>query len=182
MLFAAEVAKRLHLWRTLDEEGLSGYDALAEAAVRCITRGGKIMFAGNGGSAADAQHLAAEYVGVGLPALALTTDSSVLTSQANDHGYHSVFAAQITALGQCDDLLVVHSTSGRSANIVRALHAARGVGISTAALLAGDGGFVAHKVDIAIVVPTRVVALAQEVHLAIGHMVWEHVKEAIADE
>ncbi len=177
-----ESGKRARLWCILEEEGIPGYEALADAAVRCVTRGGKIMFAGNGGSAADAQHLAAEYVGAGLPALALTTDTSVLTALANDHGYHSVFAAQITALGQADDLLVVHSTSGRSANIVRAVHAARGMGIPTAALLANDGGFVAAKVDIAVVVPTKSVALAQEAHLAIGHMVWEHVKEAIADE
>lgn len=147
--------------------------------------GGKLLFCGNGGSAADAQHLATEYVvrfrrdGRPLPALALTTDSSLLTAAANDLGFERIFERQIEALGAAGDMLFLHSTSGRSANLLRAAAAARARGLVTVALLAGDGGPLAAEVDHALIVPTDAGAHAQEVHLAIGHAICSMVEERL---
>ena len=156
--------------------------AYARDAVDTLRRGDKLLFCGNGGSAADAQHLAAEYVvrfsgdRKALPAVALTADTSVLTACANDLGFEEVFARQVEALGQRGDLLVLHSTSGDSANLVRAVGAARAAGIRTVGVLAGGGGRLGDLVDIPIVVPTERASRAQEIHLAIGHIVCSHVE------
>ena len=126
------------------------------------------MFCGNGGSAADAQHLAAEYVvrlawsRPALPALALTTDTSVLTACANDRGYDEVFARQVAALGRPGDLLVIHSTSGDSANLIKATSQARQRGMTIVGLLAGGGGQLNSLVDVAVLLPTERVSRAQE--------------------
>jgi D-sedoheptulose 7-phosphate isomerase len=161
--------------------------ALAERVIRTLSSGGKLIFCGNGGSAADAQHLAAEYVvrfsreRRALAALALTTDSSVITAGANDYGYDSVFARQVEALGRPGDLLILHSTSGESENLLLAAEAARAMGVETAALLAKGGGRLAERVDQAVIVPTDMTARAQELHLAIGHIVCETVDRAVAE-
>jgi D-sedoheptulose 7-phosphate isomerase len=161
--------------------------ALAERVIRTLSSGGKLIFCGNGGSAADAQHLAAEYVvrfsreRRALAALALTTDSSVITAGANDYGYDSVFARQVEALGRPGDLLILHSTSGESENLLLAAEAARAMGVQTAALLAKGGGRLAERVDQAVIVPTEMTARAQELHLAIGHIVCETVDRAVAE-
>jgi D-sedoheptulose 7-phosphate isomerase len=150
--------------------------------------GGKLLFCGNGGSAADAQHLAAEYVvrfsrdRVPLPALALTTDTSVLTAGANDFGFDTVFERQVRALGGPGDLLFLHSTSGESENLVRAADAARELGLGTVGLLAKGGGRLLDCVDVALVVPTDSTARAQEAHITIGHVVCELVERAIVDD
>jgi D-sedoheptulose 7-phosphate isomerase len=167
---AAEAVRR-HL--------LTEIDTLAVLTINTLHSGGRVFFAGNGGSAADAQHLAAEYVGVGLSALALTTDTSVLTALANDFGYAEVFARQVRALAQKGDLLVLHSTSGESENLVRAAVQARHQGVATAALLAKGGGRLAGDVNLALVVPTASTPLAQEAHMAIGHVVFDIVREAL---
>jgi D-sedoheptulose 7-phosphate isomerase len=145
---------------------------------RTLQHGGTVFFAGNGGSAAHAQHVATEYVvrygPVNRPAaraIALSTDSSLLTAAANDLGFERIFARQVEAHGRRGDLLVVISTSGHSPNCVRAVETAKGRGLATAALLARDGGALAPLVDVAIVVPTEDTALAQEVQLAIDHHV-----------
>ncbi|NIP58887.1 MAG: SIS domain-containing protein [Gemmatimonadetes bacterium] len=168
-------------------EALSGEVAqVAEMAVDTLAGGGKLLFCGNGGSAADAQHLASEYVvrfrsrRAGLAALALTVDTSVLTAVSNDMGYASAFARQVEALGRPGDLLFLHSTSGESDNLLRAAEAARGRAIRTAALLARDGGRLRRLVDRAIVVPTQSTARAQELHLAIGHAICDAVDRAFA--
>ena len=154
---------------------------LGVVVVDTLASGRKLLFCGNGGSAADAQHLAAEYVvrfgrrRGSLPALALTTDTSVLTAGANDFGFEQVFARQIEGLGEPGDLLVLHSTSGESPNLVEAARTARGRGLKTAALLARGGGALRDEVDLAIVIPTDETARAQEMHLAIGHAVAEWV-------
>lgn len=154
---------------------------LAEWTLETLRAGGKLLFCGNGGSAADAQHLAAEYVvrfrrgRAALPAIALTTDSSLLTACGNDFGFEEIFARQVEALGRAGDLLVLHSTSGRSPNLLRAAAAARARGIRTAALLAQGGGPLRDHVDLALVLPTDTVARAQEMQLAIGHAVCEIV-------
>ena len=161
---------------------------LAGLVLATLRGGGKVMFCGNGGSAADAQHLAAEYVvrfareRRPLAALALTTDTSVLTAGANDYGYDAVFERQVRALGRFGDLLVMHSTSGESENLLRAADAARDVGVTTAALLARGGGRLKERVDLALVIPTDTTARAQELHLAVEHVVCELVDRAVAEE
>ncbi|MDE2806607.1 MAG: SIS domain-containing protein [Gemmatimonadota bacterium] len=157
----------------------------ATRALATVAGGNKLMFCGNGGSAADAQHLAAEYVvrlawsRPALPALALTTDTSVLTACANDRGYDEVFARQVAALGRPGDLLVIHSTSGDSANLIRAASQAERRGMAIVGLLAGSGGQLNSLVDIAVLLPTERVSRAQEVHLAIGHIVCRYVEESL---
>jgi D-sedoheptulose 7-phosphate isomerase len=154
---------------------------LAVTVVETLSAGNKLLLCGNGGSAADAQHLAAEYVirfrrqRSALPAIALTTDTSALTAAANDFGFEQVFARQVVGLAAAGDLLILHSTSGASPNLVEAARAARGLGVKTAALLARDGGALRSEVDLAIVVPTDSTARAQEMHIAIGHAVAEWV-------
>jgi len=154
----------------------------AELALDTLRSGGRLFFCGNGGSAADAQHLAAEYVvrfrrnRGALSALALTTDTSVLTAAGNDLGFDSVFSRQIEALGRKGDLLFLHSTSGESENLLRAAEAGRRMGMKTVAFLAKGGGRLAEHVDRAVVVPTDSTARAQEIHLALGHVICEMVE------
>ena len=150
---------------------------VAEVAASALAAGHKLMFCGNGGSAADAQHLATEYVvrfrenRRPLAALALTTDTSLLTAAGNDYGFEQVFARQVQALGRAGDVLFLHSTSGESPNLLRAAEAARDAGVVTVGLLAGGGGALAGLVDHALVLPTAEGARAQEIHLAIGHII-----------
>jgi D-sedoheptulose 7-phosphate isomerase len=160
--------------------------AIAAGAEEALRAGGTLFFCGNGGSAADAQHLAAEYVvrfarnRSALPAIALTVDTSVLTAAGNDFGFEHVFARQVEALGRPGDLLFLHSTSGQSPNLVAAARAARARGLKTVAFLARDGGALIEQVDDAVVVPTEITAHAQEVHLAVGHAICDLVDEAFS--
>ena len=150
-------------------------DVAAERIAGCLRDGRKLMLCGNGGSAADCQHLAAEFTGrfcrdrVPLPAIALTTDSSVLTCIGNDYGFDEVFARQVTALGQKGDCLVAISTSGNSKNVLRAVEAARERGIATIGLLGRDGGSIAGRCDLPLVIPGQHTAHIQEAHIFIGH-------------
>ncbi|HEX6938367.1 MAG TPA: SIS domain-containing protein [Longimicrobiales bacterium] len=159
---------------------------VAEMVLHAIDAGGTLFFCGNGGSAADAQHLATEYVvrfrrnRHALPAVALTTDTSLLTAASNDFGFEHVFARQVRALAGAGDILFLHSTSGRSPNLLEAARAARDVGARTVALLGGDGGPLREAVDVAIVVPTADGAHAQELHLAIGHAICDIVESRLA--
>jgi D-sedoheptulose 7-phosphate isomerase len=148
--------------------------------------GRTVFFAGNGGSAAHAQHVATEYVvrysavtRRAAPALALSTDTSLLTAAANDLGFERIFARQIEAHGRSGDLLVLVSTSGKSPNLLAAAAAARAAGLRTVALLAGGGGPLAGLVDLAVIVPTDDTALAQEIQLAIDHHVCSMVEPAL---
>jgi D-sedoheptulose 7-phosphate isomerase len=162
-------------------------ERLADLVLGTLTRGGKLLFCGNGGSAADAEHLAAEYavrfgdVREALAAVALSASSAVLTAAANDLGFERVFERQVRALAEPGDLLVMHSTSGASRNLIVAAEAARDMGVGTAALLAKGGGPLREQVDVAVVVPTDSPARAQELHITIGHVVCELVDRAIAD-
>ncbi len=151
---------------------------MVDAMRNCLKQGGTLFFAGNGGSAADAQHLATEYVVKyhakqprALRALALTTDSSSLTAVANDLGFEAVFARQLEALARPGDVLVLHSTSGNSANCIRAAERARTLGVISVALVGGDGGRLADAVDHAFVVGDTRVGHVQELHLAIQHQI-----------
>ncbi len=144
----------------------------------CLRQGGTLFFAGNGGSAADAQHLATEYVvryhpkqPRALRAIALTTDSSALTAAANDFGFEEVFARQLEALARPGDVLVLHSTSGNSPNCVRAADRARTLGVTTVALVGGQGGRLAAVADHVFVVAETEVSRVQEIHLAIQHQI-----------
>jgi D-sedoheptulose 7-phosphate isomerase len=144
-----------------------------------LAGGGTLFFCGNGGSAADAQHIATEYVvrymrdRRALPAIALTTDTSLLTAAGNDLGFEHVFSRQVEALARPGDLLVVHSTSGNSPNVIRAAEAARAKGAKVLALTARDGGALRPLADVAIVVPTDRTDRAQELHLLIQHVICE---------
>ena len=160
--------------------------AVADLATRYETvlrGGGTLFFAGNGGSAADAQHIAAEYVvryqttRPGLSAMALTTDTSVLTACANDLGFDEVFARQIESLGRPGDLLVLHSTSGESPNVIRAAQSAKARGIPIVAFLGKSGGPLRALADVALVVPADETARIQELHLAIEHIICDIVEE-----
>ncbi|HUF13617.1 MAG TPA: SIS domain-containing protein [Longimicrobiales bacterium] len=162
--------------------------AIAERVVDAAGRDATLFFCGNGGSAADAQHLATEYVvrfrrkRRPLRALALTTDTSLLTAAANDLGFREVFARQISALGRPGDILFLHSTSGESDNLVAAARAAREAGVTTIALLARGGGSLRAEVDVALVLPTDVAAHAQEVQMALGHAICDIVERRVAAE
>ena len=163
-------------------------EALALEVSEVLSMGGKLFFCGNGGSAADAQHLVAEYVvrfqkeRRPLPALALTTDTSILTAAANDFGFETVFSRQLEALGARGDLLFLHSTSGESENLIRAVESAKLMGIQTVAFLAKGGGRLASLADWAIVIPTRSTARAQEMHLTLGHIICEMVEDRVLGE
>ena len=151
----------------------------AEMIAACLRSGGKLMLCGNGGSAADSQHLAAEFVATldhrrprgGLAALALTTDSSFLTAYANDFGYEGVFARQVETLGRPGDVLIGISTSGNSANVLAACKAARLAGIGVVAMTGDGGGALADHCDILLEVPSSVTMHIQEAHIALGHVI-----------
>jgi D-sedoheptulose 7-phosphate isomerase len=150
-----------------------------------VARGGTLLFCGNGGSAADAQHLATEYVvrymrnRRALRAIALTTDTSILTAAGNDLGFDEIFARQVEALARPGDLLIVHSTSGNSPNVIRAAEAARGLGVAVLALSARDGGRLRALADHCLLVPVDRTDRAQEIHLCIQHLICELVEETI---
>ena len=186
--------------RTRVDQGL---DALAQAAqaskalspkvavvagryAEVLRKGGTLFFCGNGGSAADAQHLAAEYVvryaetRKPLAAMALTTDTSILTAAGNDLGFEQIFARQVGALCRPGDLLILHSTSGQSPNLLAAAKAARHGGVSTVAFLGKGGGPLAKLVDEAIVVPSSQTSLIQLIHMALQHLIVESVETELS--
>jgi D-sedoheptulose 7-phosphate isomerase len=157
----------------------------AQLIAQCLTDGGKVLLFGNGGSAADAQHLAAEFVGRfvlernALPAIALTTDSSILTAVGNDYGFDQVFARQIQALGRPRDVAIGISTSGNSPNVVKAVSVAAERGLRTIGLAGRDGGVLAKAAEIAITVPSTNTARIQECHIAVGHVLCELVEDEL---
>ena len=160
---------------------LEQIDIIAEEIKAALARGNKVMFCGNGGSAADSQHLAAEFVGrfqkerKGLPAIALTVDTSILTAVGNDYGYDKVFVRQVEALGQKGDVLVGISTSGNSGNVVQAIELAKSRGIYCVGMTAAGGGKMAGLCDQCLIVPAKVTARAQEMHILMGHILCELV-------
>ncbi len=157
----------------------------AEAILNSLKNGGKLLIFGNGGSAADAQHMAAEFINrfrlerEPLPAIALTTDTSILTAVANDYDFSDVFEKQIKALGQPGDVALGISTSGNSKNVLRGLKAAREQGLLTIGLTGGTGGNMASFANILVVVPSRETPRIQEAHIFYIHLVCELVEEAI---
>jgi D-sedoheptulose 7-phosphate isomerase len=160
----------------------------ARAIERSLRDGGKLLLFGNGGSAADAQHIAAEFVcrfardRDPLPAIALTTDTSILTAVSNDYGFEHVFARQIYALGRAADVALGISTSGRSPNVIKGIEAARARGLKTIALTGKDGGPLERLADIAMVVPSSNTALIQECHIVFGHILCETAETLLLGE
>lgn len=158
----------------------------AELVQAALSRGGKVLFMGNGGSAADSQHLAAELVGRfqterrGLAAIALSTDTSILTSVGNDYGFEHIFSRQVEALCRPEDLLVGISTSGNSANVLRAIEEGKKIGAVTVAMTGAGGGKLAAICDLTLAVPSRVTARVQEAHILIGHILCELIDDANA--
>jgi len=169
--------KNIELHQSAKSQLLPEISRAAQMIIGAYQNNKKILLCGNGGSAADAQHIAAELVGRfkkerrGLPAIALTTDTSIMTAVANDYWYDLLFARQVEALGDKDDVLIAISTSGNSVNILRAVETARFKGLKTVGFLGADGGKLKDLVDIPIVVPSQESDRTQEVHILIGHII-----------
>ncbi|MGE5452511.1 MAG: SIS domain-containing protein [Acidobacteriota bacterium] len=181
-LFLKNVAEQVAVLQSLSAIQRD-VDEAGRVAFSALQAGGKLMFCGNGGSAADSQHIAAELTGRfikdrrPLAAVALTTDSSALTCIGNDYAYDEVFARQVAGLGRAGDVLVAISTSGHSRNVVRAVEEAKAAGIQVIGLLGRDGGVLRGMCDVAIVVPSQVTARIQESHILIGHTLCGLIEE-----
>ena len=175
------------------KENIDNLIFFAEKVAFALTSDRKLMLCGNGGSAADAQHIAAEFINryelerPPLPAIALTTDTSIITSIGNDYSVDEIFSKQVKALGVEGDILLALSTSGDSANVIEAVRAAKSQGIFTVALTGRDGGQVADMVDMALVVKSEVTGRIQETHILVGHIICQLVdyilfQQGITDE
>lgn len=157
----------------------------ARAMIEALKTGNKIIFFGNGGSAADSQHLAAEIVGryrkdrKSLPAIALTTDTSIITAVSNDYGFETVFARQIEGLAKPGDVAFGISTSGNSRNVIEGLEKAKEMACKTIGLLGCDGGRIAEVTDISIIVPCHITPRIQESHITIGHILCQLIEQEI---
>ena len=179
---SAELKKKM-----LEADYLEELVAIAEVCATAIQRGGKLLLCGNGGSAADAQHLAAELLvrlrsdvnRQSLPAISLAMDSSTLTACGNDYGYEQIFARALSGLGCRGDVLLAITTSGNSPNVLRALETARKMNISTIGFLGCEGGEAAPMCDRKLVVPSKNTARIQEVHITIGHILMELIEDAL---
>jgi len=178
---AASVARELAASKKLS----SAMAAAADVMIACLRTGGKILLCGNGGSAADCQHMAGELVGrfrlerPGLAAVALTTDTSVLTAIGNDYGYADIFRRQVEALGDPGDVLMAYSTSGNAENCILAVQEAQARGLHAVALTGRSGGRLAERADIALRAPADATARVQECHLKIGHVLCDIVERAV---
>ena len=168
-----------------DEVLIKKIEEIARVLIKCLNNGGKILLAGNGGSAADAQHIAGEFVSrfafdrPGLPAIALTTDSSILTAIGNDYGYELLFVRQIQALGNPGDVFVGYTTSGKSPNILRGFQEAKKRGLICVGLTGNRGGEITEICDHLIEIPSADTPKIQEGHLIVGHTICGLVENAI---
>lgn len=178
-----KINEHAQIVKSMLENNLDEIEALCCVVVNRIHNGGKILFAGNGGSAADCQHLAAEFIGRfkksrgPIPAIALTTDTSILTAVGNDFGYENVFLRQVSALCAGTDILIVISTSGNSINLVHAVKAAKAKLAYTIGFLGNDGGKLLAEVDLPIVIKSKEAARIQECHILIGHILCDACDE-----
>lgn len=178
--------------RNLEVIRTNGYiesvSEVIDMQIAALKRGNKVLIAGNGGSAADAQHFAGEFVGrflkerKGMPAIALTTDTSVLTCIGNDYGYDKIFARQIEALGKSGDVFIGISTSGNSQNVIEAVEKAKEMGIQTVGLLGKDGGKLKEICDQVMLVPLKETPRVQEIHTMTVHMMCEMVESKMIEE
>jgi D-sedoheptulose 7-phosphate isomerase len=169
----------------LTPANIAGIEAMAEAVVAGLTKGGKLLVCGNGGSASDAAHFAGELVGrflkerPAISAVALNTDMSTLTAVANDYGFNRVFGRQVEALGRPGDVLFILSTSGNSPNLLDAANMAKKKGLATLGLLGRDGGKVRDMLDYALVVPATLSPRIQEIHITVIHILCDLVESAL---
>lgn len=167
------------------QENLLQFLTVIKLIANALENGNKILLFGNGGSAAEAQHIAAEFVNrfvmnrPPLPAIALSTDSSILTSIGNDESFSEIFSKQVLALGKEGDIAIGISTSGNSANVIRATEVAKNMGIETVAFTGNDGGDLAKVADYSLIVPSNRTPCIQEVHMAAGHILCEMVEAQI---
>jgi D-sedoheptulose 7-phosphate isomerase len=184
-LLRQQVEESCKVKRSFSAELLNAILSLSQKTARAYETGKKVLLMGNGGSAADAQHIAAELVGrfrlrrKALPAIALTTDSSILTAVSNDFGFEECFARQVEALAVAGDIVIAISTSGRSVNIARAVGSARAIGCYTAAFTGRTGGDLAGKIDSLLAVPSEETPRIQEAHGLIGHMYCDLVEREL---
>jgi len=157
--------------------------AITKMILECLNSGGKVILFGNGGSASDAQHIAAELVGRfqkdrnALPAISLTTNTSIITALANDFGYEIIFSRQIEALGKENDVAIGISTSGKAKNVNLAIKQAKKMGLKTIALTGGNGGELVKLADISLIVPSTITARIQEAHITIAHIICELIEQ-----
>jgi D-sedoheptulose 7-phosphate isomerase len=161
---------------------------IAVLMIDCLKKDGKVIVFGNGGSASDSQHIAAELVGrfkkdrSALAGIALTTNTSILTSLANDYGYDVVFSRQVEALGKKNDVVLGISTSGKAKNVALGIKQAKKMGIKTVALSGGDGGDIVKLADVSLVVPSKITARIQEAHITIAHIICEMIEQELCQE
>jgi D-sedoheptulose 7-phosphate isomerase len=180
-VFGKAITEHLEVIRGVEEQ-TELLETIARVMADALREGGQILWCGNGGSAGDSQHLAAEIVGRfrrerrGLASIALTTDTSILTAVANDYGYEAVFARQVEALGRAGDVLVGISTSGNSHNVICALEAAKAQGLTTVAFTGEGGGRMAALADHLFAVGSRDTARVQEAHILAGHMICDWIE------
>ena len=185
-----EIAQRLEesacIKKAIAKSKIDEIERMIEFIITAYKTGGKVVLFGNGGSAADAQHIAGELMGQfklkrqALPAIALTTNTSVLTAVANDYGYDNVFSRQVEALVNEKDVVVGISTSGNSPNVVEAIKLAKMKGAKTIGLTGGNGGKLAEVADLALIVPSDSTPRIQEAHITIGHIVCELVERELS--
>jgi D-sedoheptulose 7-phosphate isomerase len=187
-LIKKELTDSAYVKSLMAEETVSSIVDAVDLVIKALRRGGKILLFGNGGSAADAQHIACELIGKfkkvrsSQPAIALTTDTSVLTSVANDFGYEFIFSRQIEAIANSEDVVIAISTSGNSPNVLEGVKAARDKGCKTIALTGRSGGKLAQIVDIPIRIPSNETARIQEAHITVGHIICAMVEKAFFGE
>lgn len=181
----AQIQDNINVTQKLLEESLDIIWNLGNKITMAIKKGHKLLLCGNGGSAADSQHIAAEFVNrfkkdrLPLPAIALTTDTSIITSIANDYGYKYTFSKQVLALGQKGDIIIGISTSGMAENVIEAVKTARAKGLYTIGLTGAGGGRLKDIVNLCIKVPSHDTPRIQETHILIGHLVCDIVEKAI---
>ena len=179
-----QIEQNISLKKTILITCIDPIEKCTDLFLKSLKNNGKILFCGNGGSAADSQHLAAELVvrlrsafnRPAIPAIALTTNTSILTAAGNDFGFDKIFSRQIEAVGNFTDTLVAISTSGNSSNIIEAAKSARKKNIAIIGFLGGDGGQLASMVDLPLIIPSKETARIQEAHIMIGHIICQIVE------
>lgn len=184
---AAQISETQQIMASMADSSslINALEKAAQTCIECLKSGGKILLAGNGGSAADAQHIAGEFVSrfafdrPGLPAIALTTDTSILTAIGNDYGYEKLFARQIQALGNAGDIFIGYSTSGKSPNIIRALEEAKHKNLICVGMTGNRGGPMAELCDYLLAVPSGDTPTIQEGHLVLGHILCGLIENAL---
>ncbi len=187
-LICSILEESISIKREFIKKNIANIISLSKKIAKAFSENNKLLLCGNGGSAADAQHIAAEFVNrfiierTPLPAIALTTDTSIITSIANDYSFEHVFSKQIKAIGRSGDVMLAISTSGNSENVIQAVKTAKDMGIYTAGLTGGDGGRLARIVDIPIIVGSNSVPRIQECHIMAGHIICQLVDHILFEK